>query len=334
MLKIEWPKIRNTFIPDPGWVWFDIDLAGADAQVVAWEAGDEDLKAAFRAKVKIHVKNGSDIWSRELMYSRDPKGKTEPYYTRIKRGVHLTNYGGQVPTLAKKCAMSYSEAERFQAKWFELHPAIVAWHERTMFEIQTLGRTSNKMGWSIDWFTRPTLDVWRRALAWTPQSTVAAVAEEAMIRIYEERQVNPYFSRKYIRLALQVHDSLDFIVKLEYVPAVLPRIYDILHSIIVPYDDPLIIPWGIKRGRTSWGECTEIEWDELLNAEGKQGLVDCLSGVHGRHGGASELPPVDRAGNSSGSGPAENLDRPSPLPVGAEPIRPLGWRARNRDQVD
>lgn len=334
MLKIEWPKIRNTFIPDPGWVWFDIDLAGADAQVVAWEAGDEDLKAAFRAKVKIHVKNGSDIWSRELMYSRDPKGKTEPYYTRIKRGVHLTNYGGQVPTLAKKCAMSYGEAERFQAKWFELHPAIAAWHERTMFDIQTTGRTSNKMGMSIDWFTRPTLDVWRRALAWTPQSTVAAVAEEAMIRIYEERQVNPYFSRKYIRFSLQVHDSLDFIVKLEYVPAVLPRIYAILHSIIVPYDDPLIIPWGIKRGRTSWGECVEIEWDEILNAEGKQGLADCLSGVHGRHGSAGELPPMDGAGDTGGGSAAEDMDRPSPLPVGAEPLRPLGWRARNRDQVD
>lgn len=334
MLTVKWPQVRNTFIPDPGWVWFDIDLAGADAQVVAWEAGDEDLKTAFRNKLKIHVKNGSDIWGHDVMHSRDPKGKTEPYYTRVKRGVHLTNYGGQIPTLAKKCAMSYSEAERFQQKWFSLHPAIVAWHERVMFDIQSTGRSANKMGWSIDWFTRPTLDVWRRALAWTPQSTVAAVAEEAMIRIYKERQSNKYFSRKYIRFSLQVHDSIDFIVKLDYIPAVLPRVYELLHSILIPYDDPLIIPWGIKRGRKSWGECVEIEWEDLLNAKDKQGLADSIPGIHGRHGSPGELPPMDGTSHASGGGSAQGLDRPSPLSMGGKPLRPLGWRARSSDQVD
>lgn len=281
-LKVEWPPVRNIFVPDPGWVWFDIDLAGADAQVVAWDAGDEDLKTAFRNKVPIHVKNGSDIWSKELMFSKDDEGKSEPYYTRVKRGVHLLNYGGQTSTLARKCAMSMGEANKFETTWFSLHPALREWHERKMFEIQTTGMTTNKFGYNIPWFDRPSLDIWRRALAWTPQSTIAHVTEEAMIRLYEERDVNPYF-RKGFRFTMQVHDSLDFIVKLDLIPAVMPRIHELLHSIVIPYDDPLIIPWGIKRGRTSWGECAKASWESLINGEGVSRLAHSVPGLYGGH---------------------------------------------------
>lgn len=286
MLTVKWPPVRNIFIPDPGWVWFDIDLAGADAQVVAWDANDEDLKTAFRNKVKIHVKNGSDIWGKDVMFSKDAGGKTEPYYTRVKRGVHLSNYGGQVPTLARKCDMSTGEATSFQKTWFGLHPPLLEWHERTMFEIQTTGRTENKFGYSIDWFDRPSLEVWRKALAWKPQSTIAHVTEEAMILLDEECENNPHFSKGF-RFTMQVHDSLDFIVKYDYVPAVMPRVHQLLHSIVIPYDDPLIIPWGIKRSRTSWGECTDITWESVINGEGSRGLADSLYGLHGGHGGTS-----------------------------------------------
>lgn len=276
MLTVNWPPVRNTFIPDPGWVIFDIDLAGADAQVVAWEANDEDLKQAFREKVKIHVKNGSDMWGKEVMFLKDEKGKSEPFYTRIKRGVHLTNYGGMATTLAKKCDMSIREAEKFQERWLhELHPALAEWQERVMFELQTTGITSNKFGYSMPWFDRPSLHLWRQALAWTPQSTVAHVTEEAMIRLAEEAEVNKYFE-KYFRFLMNVHDSLVFTIKLGYEPAIIPRLFHLLHSIVIPYEDPLTIPWGVKRGRTSWGECKEVTWESLLNAKGVSGLVDSL----------------------------------------------------------
>ena len=38
------PQIRKFFVPDPGKILFDVDLAGADAQIVAWEANDEPLR--------------------------------------------------------------------------------------------------------------------------------------------------------------------------------------------------------------------------------------------------------------------------------------------------
>ena len=53
--NIRLPNVRRTIIPDPGYTIVDADLAGADAQVVAWEAGDEKLKSAFSAGAAIHV---------------------------------------------------------------------------------------------------------------------------------------------------------------------------------------------------------------------------------------------------------------------------------------
>ena len=51
------PNVRKIFIPDPGYLIGEVDLSGAEAQVVAWAAGDEDLKKAFRAGINVHIKN-------------------------------------------------------------------------------------------------------------------------------------------------------------------------------------------------------------------------------------------------------------------------------------
>src|SRR5205807_6376196 len=42
------PNIREIFIPDPGYTFFDLDLERADLFVVCWEAEDNQLKTAMR----------------------------------------------------------------------------------------------------------------------------------------------------------------------------------------------------------------------------------------------------------------------------------------------
>ena len=29
---------------------------------------------------------------------------------------------------------------------------------------------------------------------------------------------------------------------------------------MMPYDDPLIIPWGLKASQKSWGDCEKATW--------------------------------------------------------------------------
>ena len=75
-MSITLPNIRKLFIPDPGYTIFDADLSGADAQVVAWEVNDNDLKQAFRLGLDIHSHNAEALWgSRFTSLSADSPGR-------------------------------------------------------------------------------------------------------------------------------------------------------------------------------------------------------------------------------------------------------------------
>src|SRR3974377_301084 len=90
------PNIRRMFIPDPGKVIVDADLSGADAQVVAWEADDAKLKAAFRAGQSVHLMNGEDLLGKEFIeaegHHKNPGTHKGRLYEALKRFVHGTNY--------------------------------------------------------------------------------------------------------------------------------------------------------------------------------------------------------------------------------------------------
>ncbi|MBM3272895.1 hypothetical protein FJY94_06560 [Candidatus Kaiserbacteria bacterium] len=243
------PNIRKLFIPDLDHTIFDCDLSGADAQVVAWEADDPLLKRMFREKVKIHAHNARDLFGPDA----GPDGKREPYYSRTKQGVHLSNYGGTARTLAATIGISVHEAEHFQRRWFSIHPQIRDWHRRIESELQTRRFITNKFGYRRFYFGRVE-ELLPEALAWIPQSTVACVTNRAWEAI--DREVLE------VEILLQVHDSLvgQYLTRCE--ERLLATMYPIM-QITVPYDDPLIIPWGLKTSTRSWGDCNERKWPEL-----------------------------------------------------------------------
>lgn len=256
MRQIILPNIRKIFIPDPGYVLFDCDLSGADAQVVAWEAGDEDLKTAFRAKLDVHAKNATDMWGLEFS-SLDPEGY--PYYKKrqsCKHSVHGTNYGGTPSALAHHPSIGFSipEAERFQKRWFDLHPKIGpisrsgSWHHRIQRELDAAKVVTNAFGYRRVYFDRPD-QCWTEALAWVPQSTVALVTFYGALQL---EQKCPW-----VEILLQNHDSLVFQVPTQHAHKY-REIREAL-SVTIPYPDPLIIPWGISISEKSWGDLEKIK---------------------------------------------------------------------------
>jgi DNA polymerase-1 len=255
------PNIRQLFIPDTGYTIVDCDLSGADAQVVAWEAGDDDLKRAFRAGMKIHAKNAEDIFGqRYLDATGDRSDKTTQkgkLYDKCKRGVHATNYGAHFKTLVSNpdIAFSESEARTFQSRWFQLHPGIRDWHGRTNVSIHTNRRVVNRYGYRRIYFDRITDDTLREALAWTPQSTVALTCFRGALNVREHCP--------HVDILLQVHDSLVFQLPTRMMHT-LPDVLARLHNTI-PYDDPLVIPWGVKTSESSWGDCKE--WKQIETAK-------------------------------------------------------------------
>lgn len=241
------PNVRLMFIPKQGYTIAEIDLTGADAQVVAWEAGDEKLKAAFRAGLKIHRVNSKDVYG-DLA---GPNGDAEPFYTRVKKGVHLTNYGGSAKTCASAMNVSEHEAIRFQTRWFQIHPEIRQWHERTLEQLMTTRCVSNKFGYRRFYYDRVD-GLLPEALAWVPQSTVACVTNRALVAIHESKEMRELG----VELLMQVHDSLVFQYPTYNEWKILPRLKPLI-TFTIPYSDPLVIPWGLKTSLKSWGACAE-----------------------------------------------------------------------------
>lgn len=258
------PNIRKMFIPDPGCTMFDVDLAGADAQVVACEAEDEDLILAFRAGLDVHSKNATDLWGSaftSLAGDKDngPKSKKRK---ECKQGVHLTNYGGTARTAAKVLGWTVHEAETFQRRWFSIHPGIKKnFHGRIEASLRSSRMVTNRFGMRRVYFDR--IDsCFTEALAWVPQSTVAEVSFRGGLQL-ELRTGTEFDGRGqllrtgWVEMLLQVHDSLVFQVRHEHEDRIAEIREGLRYSI--PYSEPLTIQWGIARSRVSWGDCEAVK---------------------------------------------------------------------------
>ena len=238
------PNLRRMFIPDPGYMICEADLAGADAQIVAWEAGDEKLKNAFRKGLKIHTVNSKEIYGEKA----GPDGKKMPYYLYAKKGVHATNYGASARALAPHINASELQAREFQDFWFAAHPEIKEWHKRTQLELEKTRMVVNAFGFRRVYFGR-VQGLLPEALAWKPQSCVAHIINRGLINIDK--------NLPQVQNLLQTHDSLT----LQYPKSEHPHIISEIQkqmSIIVPYKDELIIPVTIKISDKSWGDCDEF----------------------------------------------------------------------------
>lgn len=248
------PPIRKLVLPDKGHILVDCDLSGADAQVVAWEANEPELKRAFKEGLNVHNFNGERLWG--TSYNPTLVRRKLTWRDECKRGVHGTNYLSGVRNLAHTLGWKIAEVEQFQSAWFTLNPGIQHWHRRVERDIQHSRRVGNKFGLSITYFDRPD-NVLPKAVAWIPQSTVAIVCSRGAVRIHENL---PWLSVK-----LQVHDSVVFQLPFHRAnPNSFKSIRDHLEIIVDYPQDPLLIPWGLAVSERNWAEVKKKKWEEVL----------------------------------------------------------------------
>lgn len=234
------PDIREMFIPDPGYTLLEYDLDRADAQVVAWEADDTELKQMFREGADIHTENAKAIW-----------GTVDPSKRYLaKMGVHAVNYGAYPKRLAHALGLTLAEAEAFRNRWLDAHPAIRKWHSRIEYQLQTRRTVTNAFGFHRIYFDRPD-NLLKDGLAWIPQSTVGIAINKGMLNLWQARHTLP------VQLLLQIHDSLVIQVPtVDCTPQLRDRIRQHL-EVPIPYDDPLTIPVSCKLSPASWAHCKE-----------------------------------------------------------------------------
>lgn len=251
---MEKPNVRSMFVPDKDFVLCEVDLKQADAQVVAWEAGDPILMDLFsRDDVDVHIENAKVAFSTDTI--------TKHMRQTSKSLVHATNYDGQPTGIAKKLGLKKQQVENFQRRWFSVHPWIKQWHEKVRMDLMTTRTTYNVLGFRKIWFDR--IDgLLKEALAWIPQSTVALVINTGMQNCRDLRDVVPL---------LQVHDSFLFQVKRDRLGSTLPLVRSAMR-VTLPYDRPLVIPVTLKTSLVSWGEMYPTTWEgeQIIDDKGSR----------------------------------------------------------------
>lgn len=250
------PNIRSMYVPDPGFTFFDMDLDRADLQVVVWESDDPMLKAALRMGADIHLLNTYGIDNKEpppleeLVETHpkypDHRGPRKHKREFAKVFCHATNYLGKAKTVAAHTGRTVAEIESAQKRWFAAHPGILAWHERVTRQVTRHRFVENKFGYRWYIFDRIDEQLLPAAVAWIPQSTVGIVINRAWLNFYEQLPE--------VQVLLQVHDSLAGQYPAHRGEYLLPKMRE-ASRIVIPYDDPLIIPTGIKTSTVSWGDC-------------------------------------------------------------------------------
>lgn len=242
------PNLRKLFRTDPGYLIADVDLAGADARVVAWDSNDLDLMDAFDAGLKVHAKNALDMLGPA---SAGDDGTKEPTYTKCKQAVHGSNYVGGADAIAAATGWSVAFVESFQRRWFQRHPRIRQWHDRVEAQVLSQGFVENKFGYRI-YYPGRREGLLPEALAWIAQSTVAIASFKGAIKVRSEIPE--------IQILLQDHDSLVLQYPREFHKE-RARLREAL-EVIVPYEPrPMRMPWGLKVSDRSWGEVQKCEWE-------------------------------------------------------------------------
>lgn len=205
-----------------------------EAVLVGYEARDRDYVRL--AKLGVHDFLNSHILARmgKIPHPADPawsdadlkaffadlKARFKPERESAKRIVHGGNYGMSVYRLVDLYPEFFPEgvkqAQSLQSLYFEVCPGIRRWQDAAIARADKEGYLRNPFGylhrfWQVyEWEKKH--DTWvsswgedaKRALAFGPQSTAAAIIKEAILRIRDAGHAD------YLRLL--VHDSLLFML--------------------------------------------------------------------------------------------------------------------------
>jgi DNA polymerase-1 len=226
--------------------FYDIDLSKADLRIVVWESDCKEMKAMLKEGRDPYIEIAREFYRDPTITKKSASGGENPKYRLFKSFAHGTHYLGTPQGLARRLGLTVHEADRTQRWYFERNPEIRAWQNEFVRTLNRTRKVRNVFDFERYYFDRIDDSTAREAIAWLPQSTVALYINHILVALDEtSRLVQPL---------LQVHDSL---------PGQFPTaradesLADLRRAaeIVLPYDDPLVIPIDIKTSTVSWGAC-------------------------------------------------------------------------------
>lgn len=268
-------RLRRIFISDTGMKLAYPDLEQAESRLVGLLCGLHLNDWHYLDVVEqgdVHTYVCKMIWPKlpwtgdrkhDKAVANDTKVYREFSYRYLaKRAGHLSNYMGTAATMASSLHIERSLAAAFQAKYFELFPALPRWHRWVAEQLQTKGFLITPFGRKRFFFGRRNSDeTLREAIAFVPQSAgTGDYLNLGLWRIW--RRLWPA-----VEVLTQVHDAVLIQYREEVEAEVIPKVQEYLkvdlnfngRNFFIPSEvlvgwnwshfnpkEPLENPWGIK----------------------------------------------------------------------------------------
>jgi DNA polymerase-1 len=197
-------RIRDCFVPEPGYVFLSADYSQVELRVLAHFTHDPVLMTGFAAGEDIHRRTAVEI------FGVAPFAVTLAQRSAAKAINFGLLYGMSAFRLAGDLQVPQAEAQRYMDAYFARMPAVRGWIEQTKVEARATGQVETLLGRRrvIPEISAATFNERaageREAVNTRIQGTAADIIKIAMIRVQSALDA----SGSGARLLLQVHDEL------------------------------------------------------------------------------------------------------------------------------
>jgi DNA polymerase-1 len=246
-IRGEWGKrIRETFIAEEGNLLLSADYSQVELRILAHLSNDDVLIDAFNNNIDIHARTASEIFS-------IPIDKITPDIRRIAKTVNFgVIYGISPFGLSETLSISRDDAKKYIEQYFNRHPGVKSYIERTIEEAANKGYVKTLFGRrrAIPEIKSKNPNIRqqgeRLAINSPVQGTAADIIKIAMINIWKKIKDRGLKTR----MILQVHDELLFELPLEELETVKNIVKKDMEEVIKLR---VVLSVDIKHGK-NWAE--------------------------------------------------------------------------------
>lgn len=200
-------KIRQAFIPEPGFLFLGADYSQIELRLLAHLSGDISLIKAFQEDKDIHAQTARELFGVSASENTAPE---------LRRQAKIVNfgiiYGMGSKAMAEGLGLSIEEAQGFIDRYFERYPDVARYVEDELIQAKEHGYVVTMFGRKRRVpelsSSKPQIEALGRRIAVnTPiQGSAADIIKLAMINIYRKNREKGLNAS----MLLQIHDELIF----------------------------------------------------------------------------------------------------------------------------
>lgn len=199
-------RIRQAFVPEPGWVMLAADYSQIELRIMAHLSGDAGLLRAFAAGIDVHRATAAEVFGVAL-------DEVSPDQRRSAKAINFGLIYGMSPFgLAQQLGIERGAAKGYVDRYFARYPGVKAYMDDTRRQAAERGYVETVFGRRLylpDIRARNTQlrqAAERAAINAPMQGTAADIIKRAMLAVDRWLQESDFPAR----MLMQVHDELVF----------------------------------------------------------------------------------------------------------------------------